>query len=41
MTHEVTVTDREIAALLALIRALPAKLKTKSLRSIELKLLSA
>ena len=41
MTHEVTLTDPEIAALLALIRAFPDKLKTKSLRSVELKLLSA
>jgi hypothetical protein len=41
MTHEVTLTDPEIAALLALIRALPDKLKPKSLRSVELKLLNA
>ena len=41
MMHEVTLTDPEIAALLALIRALPDKLKTKSLRSVELKLLNA
>jgi hypothetical protein len=41
MMHTVPLTDAEIAALLALIRELPADRRTKLLRSLELKLLSA